>query len=100
MPIVLAWLLVLVPSAFASWCFAGFVMHWREHGRLLAATLAPAAAVSCYLYADYWSKRVAPAEPGWDILFALVSIVAGASTLLTTLPVYWLAERTLGGRAA
>ena len=98
MPFLLAWL--LVPAAFASWCVAGFVLLWREHGRLLATVLVPAVAVGFYLYADYWGKRVAPAEPGWDVFFALVCLFTGAFTVMATLPVYWIAERTLGGRAA
>jgi len=100
MPFFLAWLLVLAPAAFASWCFAGFVLRYRESGRLLATSLMPAVVVSCYLYADYWSKRSGSAEPGWDIFFALMCFIAGASTTVVTLPVYWIAERALGGRAA
>jgi hypothetical protein len=100
MPFVTVWLLVLVPAAFACWCFAGFVLRWREQGRLLATTMVPAVAAAFYLYADYWTKRIAPAEPGWDIFFALVCFFTGAFTVVASLPVYFLAERSLGGRAA
>ena len=100
MPTLVTALLVIMPAAFACWCLAGFVLRWREHGRLFAATLVPAAATSCWVFADYWGKRAASTEPGWDAVFAIVSFVAGASTLVATLPVYYIAERTLGGRAA
>ncbi|MDQ3078965.1 MAG: hypothetical protein M3R03_03080 [Pseudomonadota bacterium] len=100
MPFFIAWALVLVPAAFAAWCFAGFLLRYREPGRLLVTAIVPAVTVSCYLYADYWNQRLASAELGWDIFFALVCFVAGASTLVVTLPVYWIAERAFGGRAA
>ena len=96
----MAWLLVLAPAAFAAWCFAGFVLRWREQGRLLVTILVPAVAVGGIFYADYWTKRVVPAEPGWDIFFAFVCFFAGAFTAVVSLPVYFLAERALGGRAA
>ena len=49
----MAWLLVLAPAAFAAWCFAGFILRWREQARLLVTILVPAVAVGGIFYADY-----------------------------------------------
>ena len=95
----LAWLLVLVPSAFALWCFAAFVLRWRQIARLIAAALVPAVGIAIFLYADYWSTRTPPAEPGWDIFNAIFCVIAGAFTIVATVPTWLLAEHFLGKRA-
>ena len=95
----LAWLLVLVPASFALWCLAAFVFRAGKTARAIAAVVIPAMGVGLFLYADYWSTRTPPAEPGWDIFNALFCLVAGAFTIIATGPVLLLAERFLGKRA-
>jgi chromate transport protein ChrA len=99
MDVLIAWLLVLVPAAIALWCFAAFVLHAGAAVRVLVATLVPAVAVACLFFAQYWSSRTPPAEPGWDIFFAIFCIISGATTTLVTLPVAWIAERRFGSYA-
>ncbi len=95
-----AWFAALALGAFVSWCLAAFGFGLRESGRLIAATLTPGASAGVYLFSEYWVKRVATTEPGWDVIFALMSIIAGTCTLVITLPVYVVAETQLGGRAS
>lgn len=95
----LAWLAVLVPGVFILWCFAAFVLRCSRGVRLVVVTLVPILFVAGFLYIDYWAKRTPPAEPGWDIFFALTSVVAGVVTSLATIPTVWLAEKFLGERA-
>ena len=99
MSLFLAWLALLVPFAIAAWAVAAFVLHRGRSGRFLAAVVLPAVAIGCFLYADYWTKRIPPAEPGWDIFNALACLVAAGATGIVTLPVWLIAERSLRSRA-
>ena len=99
MPLVAAWLAVLVPSAVVLWCFEAFVLRRRRMVRLMTTTLVPAIVVTVFFYADYWSTRTPPAEPGWDIFYAFLCFFAGIFTLVVTVPVWFVAEQALGKRA-
>jgi hypothetical protein len=92
----LAWLAVLIPAAIALWCFAAYVLNGTRPVRLLVATMVPAAAVACLFFVQYWTTRTPPPEPGWDIFYAIVSMVSGAATLIVTLPVVFIAEARFG----
>jgi hypothetical protein len=99
MSLFLAWLALLVPFAVAAWSVAAFILRRGPTGRFLAAVVVPAVAIGCFLYADYWAKRVPPAEPGWDIFNALACLVAAGATGIVTFPVWLIAERFLRRRA-
>ena len=99
MIVLLAWLAVLVPSAIALWCIAAFVLHAEKAVRMCVATLVPALAVICLFFAQYWTARTPPAEPGWDIFFGIFFILSGAATVIVTLPVVYIAESRFGSRA-
>jgi hypothetical protein len=95
----LAWLLVLVPAAVALWCFAAFVLNGPQIVRLFFCAGVPAISVTCLFFVQYWMSRTPPAEPGWDIFYALICLVSGAATMIVTLPVFFVAEARLGRRA-
>lgn len=92
----LAWMAVLVPAAVALWCFAAFVLKGARSVRMLFATMVPAAGVACLFFAQYWTTRTPPAEPGWDVFYAVVSVVSGAATIIVTLPAVLIAESRFG----
>jgi hypothetical protein len=96
---VLAWLLVLIPAAVALWCFAAFVLNGGQIVRLLFCAGVPAIAVICLFFVQYWMSRTPPAEPGWDIFYALVCLCSGAATMIVTLPVFFIAEARFARRA-
>ena len=95
----IAWLLVLVPAAIALWCIAAFVLHTGQTARLLFSTAVPAMAVTCLFFVQYWTTRTPPPEPGWDIFYGVVCLLSGCATLIVTLPVYFIVERSFGRRA-
>ncbi len=95
----LAWILVLVPAAAILWSLATFALKLPRHVRFLICALVPAAAVAGLFFVQYWMARTPPAEPGWDIFYALASLVGGAATMIVTLPMFAVAERLFGGRA-
>jgi hypothetical protein len=47
-------------------------------------------------FAQYWATRKPPAEPGWDIFYAVLILVSGAATINITLPAVLIAERVFG----
>jgi hypothetical protein len=94
--LLLAWIAVLAPAALALWGFAAFVLKGTRSVRLLVGTMIPAAAVVCLFFAQYWATRKPPAEPGWDIFYAVLILVSGAATIIITLPAVLIAERVFG----
>lgn len=97
--LVVAWLLVLVPAAICLWCFAAFILHGGPSLRLFFCAAVPAIAFSILFFIQYWSTRRPPTEPGWDLFYAIVSVVSGAVTMIITLPVFFIFEAWLGRRA-
>ena len=88
----LAWLGVLVPATLALWCIAAFAFRARPHARRMVSTAFPAVFTAAFLFIGYCNSRTPPPEPGWDIFYAIASLVAGFFTLLVTIPVVWFAE--------
>lgn len=97
--VLIAWLSVLVPAAVALWSFAAFVLRGGQALRFLFCTAVPAIAVTCLFFVQYWATRTPPAEPGWDIFYAIVCVVSGAATMIVTLPVFFIAEARYSRRA-
>lgn len=95
--LLIAWLLVLVPAAIALWCVAALLRAGRTVRLLMSAGI-PAVAVAALFFIQYWNTRTPPAEPGWDMFYAIVSIVAGASTTIVTFPVCFLVEKSFDSR--
>lgn len=96
---VLLWLLALSACAFALWLVSAFALRLRQTGRLLVTLGIPALLTSAVIWARYLEDRGPASEPGWDAVFLIVSVFAGALSGAAMLPVWFLAERKLGWRA-
>jgi hypothetical protein len=92
----IAWLAVLVAAASALWLLAAFVLRAGRGTRLILSAFVPAGAVVCLFFAQYWTGRTPPAEPGWDIFYAVACFISGVATLIVTVPVFHIAERRFG----
>lgn len=89
-------LLALGTGASALWLIAAFVLRLGHSWRLVVTLGGPALVVGAGMWFSYLERRIP--HPGWDAVFFLVSLFGGAFSGAAMLPVWFVAEETLGWR--
>ena len=95
---ILAWLAAVAALAFVLWALAAFVLRFGHTARLVLTLSGPALLVGRWMWSDHLSRRI-PGVDNWDLVFAVLSICAGAMTAVAVIPIWFLAEEKLGWRA-
>ena len=91
-------LLALGAGASVLWLIAAFVLRLGHSSRLVVTLGGPALIVGVGFWLSYIERRTPNTEPGWDLVIFVVSLFGGAFSGAAMLPIWFVAEETLGWR--
>jgi len=89
----------LMLVSFGLWAVSAFVFGMRKSARLVLCVGVPALFVTAWMWLPTVVGPAAQDELGWIIFYSVISLLLGACTAGMLLPVWYVAERTLGQRA-